>query len=199
MSRTADAIHGLSAAWMLARFNPAGITLLDDTPEGAWRSLAALALVLPLAGLSLLFQISGDLPTGMLLLVILVELVSQVVTVAGYLVLVHAILAHLGQDQRFPRFMAAYNWAYALQVAFLIAVATFQKVTGLGKAGSDVVEMVAVFYVLAFRLFVARTALGVGLLGGVGLVLLNALVMILVNAMTLGMTGTPFPEPAVSG
>lgn len=118
---------GLQAILLLAIARPDGALVLEPppgTPPEAVMAMAArsfraiLVCLPPLLWLHLPDRATGPHPLASLLL----DLEAFVIGWAGFAVLSHRIARRLGRAQRWPLFIAAWNWCNVLQyVALLLA------------------------------------------------------------------------------
>jgi hypothetical protein len=179
---------GLRGAFMLARGRPEGLMLIEDTPAGALRSFWAAAICLP-AFLALRLNAwsgSGG-PTGPLGTALVVELIGYVVAWAGFALISRPLAEAAGRQAKWPHFLAAWNWANAVQYLVLIGLTVPGRLlpepfgSGLGLA--------ALGYALWLEWFITRSALGVSGQRAVGFVALDLAVGLMVNVMVARLGG----------
>ncbi|MHA8046239.1 hypothetical protein AB3X21_06425 [Roseomonas mucosa] len=149
-------VAGLRGAFLLARGKAAGIAFACLSPEGAARSFWAAALCLPVfVLLRLVNGAEGEVGTDPLRFLV-AELSGFVCSWTGYALASYWLAARAGLLARWPRFIAAWNWANTVQYAVLLVllpVPPGMVATWLGIATFG--------YAMWLEWFVAREALGV--------------------------------------
>lgn len=161
--------NGLSGAVMLAAGREQGIARVDSDSDGAIRSFWAAAIALPmLLCLRLIDWAVAGMPAspavslGRNLLVFAVGWV-------GYAVLSHHLAGRLGKAQRWPAFIAVWNWCNVVQYGLLLLAA----IPVLLHAPAPVIEaaeLIALGWALWLEWFATRLTLGVNALTAVALV-----------------------------
>lgn len=183
--------RALAGALRLARFDRAGLALLDGTPEAALRSFRAALYAIPLY-IVLLVAEPGSVPdTASSLEILLVETIAYVVGWTAFAVVMIPFARNLGRIERYPLFLGAYNWTSLIQVAALTA-ATLPVWGGLlpDGAGTALVALVTVGC-LAYEWFVVRTTLEIGPFTAVGAVAVDVLLTTLNNQITYALLAKP--------
>jgi hypothetical protein len=179
---------GLRGAFMLARGRPEGLMLIEDTPAGALRSFWAAAICLP-AFLALrlhAWSTTGG-PAGPLGTVLVVELIGYVVAWVGFALASRPLAEVAGRQAEWPHFIAAWNWANAVQYLVLIGLTVPGRLlpdpigSGLGLA--------ALGYALWLEWFIARVALGISGSRAVGFVALDLAIGLMVNVVVARLSG----------
>ena len=182
---TANLRGNLSGAWAVMRGRANGLTSLDLSLEGFWRSFAAIALVAPFTLLALLSQqrlaeAAGEslAPSGLGL-----EAIALIVDWFAF-PLVFAVLARpLGLGGRYVPFIVARNWASVI-IAALVAVIHAAHILGLVPSQvAPVLLFAAVGVALHFSYMIARTALGVPIGLAIPIVVLDLLISMTVWAV----------------
>ena len=179
-----DLASNLAGAWAIMRGRADGLTRLDLSLEGFWRSFAAIVLLAPFAVLALISQqrlaaAAGEDPaTGGLGL----EAVALLVDWLAF-PLVFAILARpLGVGGRYVPFIVARNWASVI-IAAMVAVVHGAHVLALVPSQfAPVLLFVAVAVALRFSYVIARTTLGVPVAVAIPIVVLDLLISLTVWA-----------------
>jgi hypothetical protein len=174
----------LAGAWAIMRGRAEGLTRLDLTLEGFWRSFAAIVLLAPFAVLALISQqrlaaAAGESPVaGGLGL----EAVALLIDWFAF-PLVFAILARpLGLGGRYVPFIVARNWASVIIAAMVAAVHATHVLGLLPSRFAPVLLFVAVAIALRFSYVIARTTLGVPIGLAIPIVVLDLLISLTVWA-----------------
>lgn len=152
--------NGISGAVMLATGQPAGLARVQGDTEGAIRSFWAAALALPmLLCLRLIDWTAGGIPASPaqdLLRNLLVFAVGW----SGFAVLSHYLARHLGKSERWPGYIAVWNWCNVVQYALLLAAAMPTLLHAPAPVG-ETAELVAIGWALWLEWFATRLALNV--------------------------------------
>jgi hypothetical protein len=185
MSFFGNLAENLAGAWAIMRGRADGLTRLDLSLEGFWRSFAAIVLLVPFALLALISQerlaaaAGEEAGTGGLGL----EAVALVVDWFAF-PLVFALLARpLGLGARYVPFIVARNWASVI-VAAMVALVHAAHVVGIVPSQfAPVLLFAAIAIALRFSYVIARTALGVPIGLALPIVVLDLLISITVWTM----------------
>jgi hypothetical protein len=154
-----DLAAGLYGAWRLARLDPGGMAHFDASAAGAWRSLAAVALTVPLN--MVLFavryrdgNVAADLGRYLAL-----NALGMLIAWLAFLLVMAAVCDMIGRRRHYLGYVCAYNWAGLLQ-ALVFVPADVLRVSGVlpPRAGQFVV-LVVFAACLAYSWYVTRTAL----------------------------------------
>lgn len=183
--------RALAGALLLARFNRAGLALMGDTPDAAWRSFRAAFYALPLYAVLLAAE-PGSVPNSApSLQVALVEAIAYVVGWTAFAVVMIPFARNLGRLDRYPLFLGAYNWTSLVQIAAL-TVATLPVWAGLlpADAGATLVTAVTLGC-LVYEWFVIRTALEIGPFSAAGAVVVDLLLTTLNNQVAYALLAKP--------
>jgi hypothetical protein len=152
-----EILTALYGAWRIALRDPQAAKYFDLTPDGFWRSFAAVFLTLPA---SLYFHYHNGAELGV------IELVRQVmiygVAWLAYPAVIHRILLTLDRGDRFIDYIVPYNWA-SLPIAYLIFVVALVSGADI-TSGTAAAMMAMIIYIGAFVYLwqLARTTLDIG-------------------------------------
>lgn len=161
-----EALTGLFAAWRMLLRDERAAALFDATPAGFWKSFFCAVVVLP--AYAFLVWIAdlggGETSWGK---VILVEAIGYVIAWTVWPVAMAHLVPLLGREDRYIRYIVAYNWSSGPQ-ALIMLIATLLSIVGLLPATLGVIVLVLL---LAYQTFIARVALGIATLPAVTLAL----------------------------
>lgn len=191
MNRTAAIGNGLQAALMLACGRREGLGLLAVEPAhemaAARRSFWAGLLCLPaFVALHLLDWAQTGMPRhaatnfGW-------DLASYVAGWAGFALLSHTIAARFGRADRWPRFIAIWNWCNVIQYLMLV-IAALPSLLGMPDAVAQTAWLVAMGWALWLEWTATRLALDIAPLAAAGMVALDVALGLMLVAMTAGYT-----------
>lgn len=154
-----EATAGLYGAWRLAHGDREGLDFFDASPEGAIRSFAAAVIALPVAAMLLWLEMTHMPAAASGGRVLLVFLLAYGLEWAAVPLAVYHLAPMLGCEDRFLRFVSAFNWARVLEaVAFLPAGAIVAAELGGILA---VIPLIVLGAVIFYHWFVAKAALEV--------------------------------------
>jgi len=166
-------LAGLHGAGLLARGRPEGLAFVERTPEGAARSFWAAVLCLPVFLVLRAFAwASLGEPAGGVARGLAVEIIGYAVAWSGYALVSLPLARALGRAALWPRFIAAWNWANAVQYLVLL-VLTVPALVGLPAVLVQGLGLAALGYAVWLEWFVARHALRLPTLGAGLFVLLD--------------------------
>ncbi|MBI3505325.1 MAG: hypothetical protein HY059_10810 [Proteobacteria bacterium] len=138
-----DAIGaGTQAGWIASFFVPAFLI----APAYAWMAVRRFAEI----------DFEPDFDTALL-----VETVGYVVGWTAFPVVSYAICERMGKSASWYGYVAAYNWANVIQIAFYLPAALFGTIEGMPALSLFVVDVIAVAAAIAIHFRVARVVLGI--------------------------------------
>ncbi len=185
MTTAASVTSGLSGALLLARGRADGFARVESDMAGAARSFWAAALALPaLLAMRLIGWTVQGVPADAGHALAL-DLLLFVIGWAGFAVISRSVVGALGRANRWPGFVAIWNWCNVVQYGLLLlgaipvllhAPAPVQQLCGL----------VALGWALWLEWFATRIALGITGLAAAGLVGLDVSIGLLLS----GLAGT---------
>jgi len=177
--------EGLRGALALAVGRPEGVRHFGADLPAAARSFRAAGVALPgFLCLHLMDVLAGHAPgapwNGLVL-----DLLGYAIGWAGFALLSHRMAAALGRSDRWPRYIAAWNWCNVVQYVLLIG-AMLPVLLGMPGWLDHVAGLVALFWAVWLEWFTARVALEVGGLQAAGLVLMDIGLGVLLSIVTGG-------------
>ncbi len=181
-----EASTAIYGAWRLARYDADGMRYFDNTVENFWRSFYAALIVLPAYGVLVLLRV-GDLEVASGPLAILaVESLSYVIGWTAFPLAMFYLARAIDRDRFFCRYIAAYNWAAAIQIAVFLIMAAITH-SGLLPAGLTAMITVAVIVaIMAYQWFIARVGLEASAGAALGIVLLDLIISLVIERYTTG-------------
>ncbi len=179
-------VSGLQAALLFARGRTEGLRYLEPDQAGAARSFWALPLTMPaIVCLRLMDWVQSTPPThaGHLLGL---DLMGFVVGWLAYAVLTYHVLQSIGVGDRWPRFVAAWNWCNVIE-NLLLVVGSIPGLLGAPAVIGEAVQLFAIGWALWIEWFAIRQALETTVLVAVWLVVLDQAVGLVLAILTLQM------------
>lgn len=158
---------------------------LDATAKGVFRSFFALFFAAPVFFLIAWLQFSGPGSEALSFFHILGLFAGYGVVWAGYAFLIFHAQGVVGPRQNYLYFMPLYNWGRIFSLIFMIPyffLASFGVIEGDIKIGVLALSLAAV---LAYKLAIARAALGVNYFHGLVFVSFDILLTMLAGATVL--------------
>lgn len=180
-TEVANSIYG---AWRLARFDADGLRYFGNTPEAFWRSFFAAIIVAPaLAMLVILRLIETPVDSGPVH-IFLIQSISYVIDWTAFPLLALYLADMLDRSDRYLRYITARNWAIVIQMALFVVIALLEVIGLLGPGPALVVGIAGTFAILIYQWFVTRVGLDVGAPAAAGIVFLDVVISIVLNAVT---------------
>ena len=181
---------GLRGGFRLGRGDASGLGLIDATPEGALRSFWAAAICLPafLALRLLSWSTTGGPAGGGVARRLAAELIGYAAAWAGFALASRPVAEVFGRRNRWPQFLAAWNYANVVQYLVLLAL-TVPTALGLPGWLANGLGLAAVGYALWLEWFVARAALQLGGGQAVALVALDLVIGLFVHGLVAQLSG----------
>ncbi len=180
---------GLRGAAILARGQPHGLMLIEDTPAGVARSFWAAAVCLPaFLALRLLSWSEDAGPGAAPAASLLVELIGYACAWAGFALASLPLARALGREAAWPHFVAAWNWANVVQYAVVLALA-LPAALGLPASVAQGLGLAALGYAMWLEWFVAKAALRIGGGQAAGFVAIDLAIGIVVSGMVARLSG----------
>ncbi|MEO9189961.1 MAG: hypothetical protein ABI224_08150 [Acetobacteraceae bacterium] len=182
MTLTTSMASGLSGAFMLARGRADGFARVQTDMAGAARSFWAAAIAVPaLLAMRLIdWAVQGIPPAPGHALAL--ELLVFIVGWSGYAVASRALVAAIGRADRWPGYIAVWNWCNVIQYALLLAASIPVLLRAPGPV-QEVCELVALGWALWLEWFATRIALDVPGVAAAGLVGLDLSIGLLLSAL----------------
>jgi len=178
------AIYG---AWRLAKLDAAGMQFFDNTVEAFWRSFSAALVVLPAYAILVLLRMSDDPPTVGPAVVLVVHGIAYVAGWFAFPFVMYYVAGWFDRQSFYFRYIAAYNWAAVLQITVFLFVTAIVSSGVLPQGFAPVLSLIATLAILVYQGFIARVALDTPIMGAVGIVILDMVISLLLNAYTNGL------------
>jgi hypothetical protein len=172
--------NGLQAAFLLARGRADGLRHVETGPDGAARSFFAAMICLPgFLCLRLLDWVDAGVPlrVGHALAA---DLLAFVIAWAGFALISRHVAILLGREDRWPRYIAAWNWCNVAQYGLLVA-AGLPGLLGAPDFVQQACGLIALGWALWLEWYATHLALEIRLWPAVGLVALDVFVMSLIE------------------
>ena len=183
MTAGASVAAGLQGALLLARGRAEGLLSVEPGELGAARSFWAVALCLPaVLMLRWLDWAAFGFPVRPAHAVA-VHALAFATGWVGFVLLSRPLAAALGRSQRWPLFVAVWNWCSVVQYGLLLA-ASLPAVAGLPPWLVQAVALVGVGWALWLEWYATRLALDTGGPAAAGLVALDVLLGVLVSGIS---------------
>lgn len=174
----------LTGALKLARFDASGAEVFGNSNAEAWFSFIAAFLVAPMV----ITWIAIDgfaAPEGTPLLTSVVfEGMSYVIGWLLFPVIAYHLLVFTGRDDRYPRFINAYNWTAVIQNGVFLTMHLILGALGAPDEARAILGVMILAYVLMYGWFVARTVLEIEAGPAVTVVALDLIVALVWEAFS---------------
>ena len=184
MTIAATVSTGLTAALLLARGRPDGLQLIEADNGAAARSFWAAAVCLPAFICLRLLAWSEGTPPPHPIEAFALDLLSFGIGWCGFAVLSHRLVGAMGLAERWPRFIALWNWCNVVQYLLLL-IASVPGLLGAPPLLDQVAGLFALGWALWLEWFAFRLTLGIGVLAAAGLVALDMAIGVLLAATSV--------------
>lgn len=181
-----EIVTSLYGAYRLARFDAKGMDFFDASAGGFWRSFWAAVLVAPVYLFLLMVRYSSESGEVSLSHFLTVEAMAYVIAWLAFPVVMASLARTLDREAFFIRYIVAYNWAAVLQNALYLPIAILASAGVLADNVANMLGLMALSVVVIYTWFVTRTALEVAAGTAAGIVGLDFLLSILINAVAEG-------------
>ena len=174
-----DVVAGLTGAWRLARFDPRGMSYLDTTITGYWRSFYGALLCLPAYVVMVAIDVQRTPVLASLERLLTVHAIAYVINWTAFPLAMTWAVGLLDREEYYLRYITARNWAEVLEMALFVPALIL---AATDASWFEPLPAFAAFVVFCYQWFVARTALdtsGVQALAVVGLNLVLDLVLLI--------------------
>ncbi|HLI11986.1 MAG TPA: hypothetical protein VKY65_10340 [Alphaproteobacteria bacterium] len=177
--------YSLYGAYRLCRFDSGGLSYLNTTIEGFWRSFFSAVLIAPLHFLIVALGFDPT-PAASLWRIIVIEALTYVILVFAYPVIVHSVCQLLDRRGRYVSYIVAYNWANVIQMALVFPVALLAASGLVPVAVTDVAQLAVTAVTLAMFWYIAKAALQVPGLTAAALVVIDVVLGLIVHTIADG-------------
>lgn len=174
MIGSAELARSIAGAWQLARFDPAGIRLFEDSLPAFWRSFWAAAVVAP--GYFYAVSFRAEQGSDTTFHAVLIEIIADVIGWTAFPVAAHFLTDALHCGQRYLLYIVAYNWSSVIQVVANVLLVFVIQAELVPDEAVTYVVLGVVFVLWCYQYFIARTALGIGMAQAVALVATDELI-----------------------
>ncbi len=171
MPDSQEIVRSIQGAFLLARFNGAGMTYFNISLAGFWRSFFVAVLVAPFHALTLFtVYANSTVDAGRLATVEIVEYVLIWILFPVAMIFVTRIL---NLSDRYVAYVIAYNWSYIIQVALVLLLTLAVTNAGGQIFTLQILVFSAQVYLIVFLTFVAKAALETTLVVAIGVMALD--------------------------
>lgn len=183
MPSVAEVVRQLWGAWRLARGDAAGVKVFGDDTRSFWQSFTAAGIVLPLY-LTITWLHPGAMgkiehPARFWL----AELAMYANVWVAFPFVMLPLTQWMDCEDRYIRFICAYNWASVLQSALQLFIVLLGAAGLLPNAGEQFLGTLVLIAVLLYGWFIAKTALNIPALHAVGVVFVDFMLGIVLQTI----------------
>jgi len=182
-----EVVSSLYGAYRLARLDAGGLQFFNDSTDGFWRSFFASVIVLPFYLVLLVVRHNTTLEHVAAFRFYTVELIAYVIAWVAFPLVMVSFAKVLDRDRFYVRFIVAYNWAAVLQNGIYLPITILTAAGLLSDPLANTFALTALAAIVVYVWFVTRTALEIAAGRAAGIVGVDFLLSILVNAVAEGM------------
>ena len=179
----AETVGSLMGALRLARFDAAGLDYFNASVSGFWRSFFAAAIIAPFFVALLIARIAdegADLPVARYLIL---EATAYVIAWVAFPLVMVYLVRIMGFEARYFRYIVAYNWCGVVQNAVYLPIAIFGYMGAINADIANTLALTTLVWILAFTWFVTRNALDAPPGVAAGIVGLDFLLGLVIDAV----------------
>jgi len=175
---TNNALYGV---YRLARLDPGGMDFFRNTPGAFWRSFRVALVIAPFyAGLLIMRYAMGEVSTPPLRF-IAVESISFAISWLAFPVIIEPLTRALGRQDKFIRFIIAYNWVGLLQNMLYLPLAMLSVTAALPEGSVGFIGLIVLTVIMSYTWFIARTALEISAGQAAAIVAIDFTLSLLIN------------------
>ncbi len=178
---------GCYGAWRLLALDKSGLQYFDPSIQGFWKSFFAAVLVVPGYVFILFFALQNvEIEAGPLRFV-LVQIIAYVIAWTAFPLAMFYLAMVIDRQAEYRLHIVAYNWAQLIEV--LISAPLVMLALGglLPEALGNALVLAVDIAIRIYEWYIAKTALRLSILGAIGIVFLNLVILWLVYDIQLGM------------
>lgn len=187
MPTSKEIFTGLYGAYRLAHFDDRGMQYFDATIRGFWRSFFAAVLVAPLFLALVLVRYPTLAKEVALSRFVVIEAIAYIIAWVAFPVVMVSVARAIDRDHYFIRYIVAYNWAAVLQNALYLPIAIMASAGILADAAATTLGLLALLAIVIYVWFITRTALDIPPGLAAGIVGMDFLLSVVINAIADGM------------
>jgi hypothetical protein len=182
-----EVLISLYGVWRLFIRDPRGVDWLDDSIDGYWKSFFCALLILPgyivwvALGSGELYKDAGFLR------IVSVEAIAYVIGWVAWPLVMAYIAPAIGKDNRYIRYIVAFNWSAAIQIVLYLLVLFLGVVVRVPPGFAAFFAFFVLIVTLVYHWFILRVALEASPGGAVGLVIGELVLGQFIRGMSQGM------------
>lgn len=174
----------LTGALKLARFDASGAVAFGNSTAEAWFSFVAALIVAPMVIMWIAMDGFSSPDGTPLLTSIMFEGLSYTVGWLLFPVIAFHLLVFMDRDDRYSRFITAYNWTAVIQNGLFLLMHLVLGAMGAPDEARALLGVMMLAYVMMFGWFVARTVLEIETGPAVTVVALDLIVALVWEAFS---------------
>ena len=187
MPTAGETLRALYGAYRLARLDAGGMAYFDASIGGFWRSFFAAVVVAPFYALLIEMRYRTGVVEAAAARFAAVEIIAYVIAWVAFPLAMVSVARVLEREERYLGYIVAYNWAAVLQNALYLPIAMIGVAGGVGAGSANAAGLVALFLILGYSWFVARTALAVAAGTAAAVVALDLVLGVVINSVAESM------------
>ena len=178
---------GIYGAWRLLALDKGGLQYFDTSIEGYWKSFFAAVLVVPGYLFMLFFALESiEVEAGPLRFA-LVEIIAYVIAWTAFPLAMFYLTLVIDRQAEYRLHIVAHNWAQLIGVLISAPLAMLALGGLLPEALAKDLVLAVDIAIQIYKWYIAWTALRLSILGAIGIVFLNLVILWLVFIIQLGM------------
>ncbi len=178
-----ETVASLMGALRLARFDAAGLAYFNASLTGFWRSFFAAAIVAPFFILLLIVRLATGEADFSMTRYLSLEVIAYVIAWVAFPLVMVYLARMMGFQSRYFLYITAYNWCGVIQNAVYLPIAILAYVGVIGADLANTLALLALIWILSFTWFVTRNALDAPPGTAAGIVGLDFLLGLFIDAV----------------
>ncbi len=180
---------GIFGAWQLAKYDAQGLRFFDNTVTAFQRSFYAAVIVLP-AYVILVVLVLSEVPVAVGgFSVLVIECIAYVIGWTAFPLAMYYLTRVIDCDRFYCRYIAAYNWSRVLRISLLFVVTAIAASGMVPATLAGLLRFLVIVAILAYQWFIARVGLEVSAPGACGIVLLDLVISLMLDAYNIKLLG----------
>jgi hypothetical protein len=184
MLTSAEIARSSYGAWRLLLGDASGLTHIDTSPQGMWRSFLVAPLLLPVFALAVVEHAIEIEASASWARIFGIELSAYAIGWSAFPLAMSWIAPMIDREREYDGYIAAGNWSNMVQFALVLPLILLGLAGILPQGALQILSVVVSLVLLAYGWFIAKTALRLPALGAVAIVALDFIIGFFISAIS---------------
>ena len=177
-------ILGLTGAIRLVKLDSRGFDYFFNTKEDFWRSFLGAGLLAPVFIFYLVIRYFNSPLEGSLSIYLIAQMLAYIIVWLTFPLIMLYLAPVLQRNDKVVHYLIAYNWVSVLQNGVYLPVVILGSTGVLPETFTNILAIGVLIWVLSMSLFVAVNALQISYATGAGIVVMDLLLGLIIEALT---------------